>query len=144
MLKAIWAGMLILGLVLLILTVVLSICWRVVSIVNELSGKTAKKQIELLKNIKVSTTVNPVIVDTEDGFSTNITDVQDLKPYIEDKTGIMSEEDYNNIDKTNIMDEDEEVEIMVKEDNTNLLDESYLPKNKREVILLNEISSLNK
>lgn len=144
MLKAIWAGMLILGLVLLILTVVLSICWRVVSIVNELSGKTAKKQIELLKNIKVSTTVNPVIVDTEDGFSTNITDVQDLKPYIEDKTGIMNEEDYNNIDKTNIMDEDEEVEIMVKEDNTNLLDESYLPKNKREVILLNEISSLNK
>lgn len=143
MLKAIWAGMLILGLVLLILTVVLSICWRVVSIVNELSGKTAKKQIELLKNIKVSTTVNPVIVDTEDGFSTNITDVQDLKPYIEDKTGIMNEEDYNNIDKTNIMDEDE-VEIMVKEDNTNLLDESYLPKNKREVILLNEISSLNK
>lgn len=143
MLKAIWAGMLILGLILLILTVVLSICWRVVSIANELSGRTAKRQIELLKNIKVSTTVNPVIVDTEDGFSTNITDVQDLKPYIEDKTGIMNEEDYNSIDKTNIMDEDE-VEIMVKEDNTNLLDESYLPKNKREVILLNEISSLNK
>lgn len=143
MLKTIWAGMLILGLILLILTVVLSICWRVVSIANELSGRTAKRQIELLKNIKVSTTVNPVIVDTEDGFSTNITDVQDLKPYIEDKTGIMNEEDYNSIDKTNIMDEDE-VEIMVKEDNTNLLDESYLPKNKREVILLNEISSLNK
>lgn len=143
MLKAIWAGMLILGLILLILTVVLSICWRVVSIANELSGRTAKRQIELLKNIKVSTTVNPVIVDTEDGFSTNITDVQDLKPYIEDKTGIMNEEDYNSIDKTNIMDEDE-VKIMVKEDNTNLLDESYLPKNKREVILLNEISSLNK
>ena len=143
MLKAIWAGMLILGLILLILTVVLSICWRVVSIANELSGRTAKRQIELLKNIKVSTTVNPIIVDTEDGFSTNITDVQDLKPYIEDKTGIMNEEDYNSIDKTNIMDEDE-VEIMVKEDNTNLLDESYLPKNKREVILLNEISSLNK
>lgn len=143
MLKTIWAGMLILGLILLILTVVLSICWRVVSIVNELSGRTAKRQIELLKNIKVSTTVNPVIVDTEDGFSANITDVQDLKPYIEDKTGIMNEEDYNSIDKTNIMDENE-VELMVKEDDTNLLDESYLPKNKREVILLNEISSLNK
>lgn len=143
MLKAIWAGMLILGLVLLILTLVLSICWRVVSIANELSGKTAKRQIELLKNIKVSTTVNPVIVDTEDGFSANITDAQDLKPYIEDKTGIMSEEDYSSIDRTNIMDESEVV-TMVKEDDTNLLDESYLPKNKREVILLNEISSLNK
>lgn len=143
MLKAIWVGMLILGLVLLILTIVLSICWRVVSIANELSGKTAKRQIELLKNIKVSTTVNPVIVDSEEGFSINITDVQDLKPYIEDKTGIMSEEDYSSIDRTNIMDESEVVN-MVKEDDTNLLDESYLPKNKREVILINEISSLNK
>lgn len=143
MLKAIWAGMLILGLVLLILTLVLSICWRVVSIANELSGKTAKRQIELLKNIKVSTTVNPIIVDTEEGSSINITDVQDLKPYIEDKTGIMSEEDYSSIDRTNIMNESEVV-AMVKEDDTNLLDESYLPKNKREVILLNEISSLNK
>lgn len=143
MLKAIWVGMLILGLILLILAVILSICWRVVSIVNELSGKTAKRQIELLKNIKVSTTVNPVIVDTEEGSSTNITDVQDLKPYIEDKTGIISEEDYSSIDRTNIMDESEVV-TMVKEDDTNLLDESYLPKNKREVILINEISSLNK
>ena len=137
MLKIIWLGMLLSGLILLLLTIVLSMIWKIFNIINELNGKNAKKQIERLKNFRVSNTTGTLVVDTEDGdleelpikdFKLDLQNVQKNNVVVddyEDKTGFMN-------DSTSFM---EEMEV-----STSNLEETS--KELKVVKVIYEISSL--
>lgn len=65
MLKAIWLGMLILGLVLILVSLVLIWVFNVVDLIDELSGRKAKRQAKRLRELNAGTTG----LDIQDVFS---------------------------------------------------------------------------
>lgn len=66
-----WVGCLVLGMVLLLLAVLLSVVWHVPDIVDELSGRKAKRQIKKLKELNTGTgTLESFSMNTEDFYQT--------------------------------------------------------------------------
>lgn len=65
MLKTIWLGMLIAGLVLIMLSLVLMLVFNVPDLIDELSGRKAKRQAKRLRELNAGTTG----LDVQDAFS---------------------------------------------------------------------------
>ena len=161
MLRTIWLVMLITGIVLFVFSIVLLIVFKTFSLIGELSGKTAKKQVEKLKKLNVNArTTGNLIIDTNTGdieedfpikeFSlSNITESKDSKggeeatSYMdvnEEKTTYI--EDSNNTtymssnDRTSFMEDFQDCE------STTFIDEDYKNVKIHLVVLLQEQTSL--
>lgn len=82
--KDLWVGMLLLSFVLLVISIVLVFVWNIPGIIDELSGRKAKRQIKLLHELNSST-------NTFDNLSTN-------EIYVGISSGTLLNEELSNID----------------------------------------------
>ena len=82
--KDLWVGMLLLSFILLVISIVLVFVWNIPGIIDELSGRKAKRQIKLLHELNSST-------NTFDNLSTN-------EIYVGISSGTLLNEELSNID----------------------------------------------
>ena len=108
--KDLWVGMLLLSFILLVISIVLVFVWNIPGIIDELSGRKAKRQIKLLHELNSST-------NTFDNLSTN-------EIYVGISSGTLLNEELSNIDSVEEVrtlgvssDEDDEVATSYLEEN---------------------------
>lgn len=82
--KDIWIGMLLLSFIMFVISIVLVFVWNIPGIIDELSGRKAKRQIKLLHELNSSTS-------TFDKLSTN-------EIYVGISSGTLLNEELSNID----------------------------------------------
>lgn len=160
MLRLIWVIMLGVGLLLVFVSIVLMILFRVFSLIGELSGKTAERQIERLKQLNVNTTTTSnLMIDVDTGVKEDIpikefnllniketnkeggkvqetiksTTEEDKTSYMEDKNKTTFMEDN---DKTSFIDDIQDCSP------TTFMEDSVNNDNVHVVILLKEQTSL--
>lgn len=97
MLEILWLGMLITGFALLLLSVLLIFIWRIPELVDELSGRKAKRQIKRLKELNIGT-------GSLDNMSTN-----DIYSVISDGNLVADEISEKDLEKKYKLDEDASV-----------------------------------
>lgn len=131
--KDLWVGMLLLSFILLVISIVLVFVWNIPGIIDELSGRKAKRQIKLLHELNSSTntfdnlSTNEIYVGISSGTLlneelSNIDSVEEVRTL-----GVSSDEDDYEVptsylndeveEKTSYLDEDDEVATSYLEEN---------------------------
>lgn len=131
--KDLWVGMLLLSFILLVISIVLVFVWNIPGIIDELSGRKAKRQIKLLHELNSSTntfdnlSTNEIYVGISSGTLlneelSNIDSVEEVRTL-----GVSSDEDGYEVptsylndeveEKTSYLDEDDEVATSYLEEN---------------------------
>lgn len=121
--KDLWVGMLLLSFILLVISIVLVFVWNIPGIIDELSGRKAKRQIKLLHELNSST-------NTFDNLSTN-------EIYVGISSGTLLNEELSNIDSVEevrtlgVSSDEDDYEVPTSylndevEEKTSYLDEDY-------------------
>lgn len=129
MLRLVWLLMLGVGSLLVSVSIVLMILFRVFSLIGELSGKTAERQIERLKQLNVNTTTTSnLMIDVDAGVKEdipikefNLLNIQETNK----EGGKVQEiiEVATSEDKTSYMEEENKTTFMEDNDKTSFIDD---------------------
>lgn len=151
MLKTLWLVMVISGGILFLVSLVMIVSFRTFSLIGELTGKTAKKQVARLKKLNVNTsTTGNLVINSETGveeeipikeFSINNIKVEGGKesnsPVNGDGTTYMNQDD-----STSYMDVEDKTSYMEDYDETTYMEE-VIQSERHSVVLIQEQTSLN-